>query len=558
MRRITTAERRSRSVVLHTALVGGSIAFSIPFIWLISTSCKVPDEMYPPKWLPQIPRGVIESPYVALRENERLEKPTPVRAEDWIRTRVPIQHAIGEQVISLAEELPAFYGPYLGTPELVEGIFNRLVKRAPDVLFTQGHHVVADWFALRVNDALIKETFERVYRRVAVSDVVLHGWDVVTVESPTAGQRFQWQVVSGEATLVPRYDGLLRPCVEVHYSFAKSRSFMLQTTLPMSMEPARLKKVSVGLHSDRSWHEVRASVELAGRRYEAVQPAFLSSDRWQDTTWQFASEEDRSLKIKTWLRLEDKGPSEFSEPNAIRIRLTFQYHPRWLAVIHKFLFNYRDCLRMVPLIAYIKNSVLLVALNVVGQVLASSLVAYAFARLRWPGRDFCFVLVLATLMIPAQVTMVPVFLIYKSLGWYNTLRPLWITAFTGSAFFIFLLRQFMTTIPTELEDSAKIDGCGYLGMYARIILPLIKPALATIGIFTFMGVWNDFMSPLIYLSDQELYPLSLGLFALKVFQGTNFGLMMAASVLMTLPVILLFFLAQRQFIQGITLTGLKG
>jgi len=115
----------------------------------------------------------------------------------------------------------------------------------------------------------------------------------------------------------------------------------------------------------------------------------------------------------------------------------------------------------------------------------------------------------------------------------------------------------MRTIPADLEDSAKIDGCGFFGIYARIILPLIKPALATIGIFTFMGTWNDFMGPLIYLSDQELYPLSLGLFALKVVQGGNYGLMMAASVLMTLPIIILFFAAQRQFIQGITLTGMK-
>ncbi|HIJ73105.1 MAG TPA: carbohydrate ABC transporter permease [Candidatus Hydrogenedentes bacterium] len=228
-----------------------------------------------------------------------------------------------------------------------------------------------------------------------------------------------------------------------------------------------------------------------------------------------------------------------------------------MATLNKYANNYRDVLRQVPLWAYVKNSFLLVGLNIVGQILGSSLVAYGFARLRWPGREFCFMLVLATLMIPAQVTMIPVFLIFKYLGWYNTLRPLWVPAFFGSAFYIFLLRQFMRGIPSDLEDSAKIDGCGFLGTYGRIILPLIKPALAAIGIFTFMGVWNDFMGPLIYLSDQELYPLSLGLFALQVFRGGNFGLMMAASVLMTVPVVLLFFAAQRHFIQGITLTGMK-
>ena len=131
-------------------------------------------------------------------------------------------------------------------------------------------------------------------------------------------------------------------------------------------------------------------------------------------------------------------------------------------------------------------------------------------------------------------------------------------SFAGSAFFIFLLRQFMRGIPTDLEDSAKIDGCGYLGIYRHVVLPLIKPALATIAIFTFMGVWNDFMGPLIFVTSQELYPLSLGLFALHAVMMGQHQMMMAAAVLMTIPVIVLFFLAQRQFIQGITLTGLKG
>jgi multiple sugar transport system permease protein len=201
-----------------------------------------------------------------------------------------------------------------------------------------------------------------------------------------------------------------------------------------------------------------------------------------------------------------------------------------------------------------------VVLNVIGQILGSSMVAFAFARLRWPGREFCFVLVLATLMIPPQVTLVPAFLIFKQLGWYNTLKPLWVPAFFGSAFYIFLLRQFMRTIPTDLEDSAKIDGCSYWGIYIRIILPLVKPAITTIAIFTFMAVWNDFMGPLIFITRQELYPLSLGLFSLHAMYMLLYKheLMMAASVLMTVPVIVLFFAAQRQFIQGITLTGLKG
>jgi len=154
--------------------------------------------------------------------------------------------------------------------------------------------------------------------------------------------------------------------------------------------------------------------------------------------------------------------------------------------------------------------------------------------------------------------MIPVFLIFKHLGWYNTLQPLWVPSLFGSAFFIFMLRQFMRTIPNDLEDAAKIDGCGFLGCYWRIILPLMKPALAAVAIFTFMNTWNNFMGPLIYLNDQRLYPLSLGLFQFRLEHSTDFGMLMSASTIMTLPVVAVFFLAQKHFIQGITLTGMKG
>ncbi|OQA84494.1 MAG: L-arabinose transport system permease protein AraQ [bacterium ADurb.Bin236] len=204
------------------------------------------------------------------------------------------------------------------------------------------------------------------------------------------------------------------------------------------------------------------------------------------------------------------------------------------------------------------NSLYLVVLNVLGQLFACSLVAYAFARLRFYGRDILFGILLATMMLPSQVTMIPVFLIFKSFGWYDTLKPLWVGSFFGSAFNIFLLRQFFMTIPQDLEDAAKIDGCSFFGTYWRILLPLVRPALATVAIFTFMGTWNEFMGPLIYIGSQSLTPLSLGLFMFRSEHGGEWGMMMAASTLMTLPVVVIFFFAQRYFIQGVTLTGMGG
>ncbi len=557
MRRITKGERAFRRVFLHVVLVAGSIVFAIPFIWLGSTSAKVADEMYPPRWIPQIPPRVVQSPYIQMRDNEHAVMPLRVTLANWDRLAGPIQKGITAKVAAIAGSLPEFYRPYLEDPTLAEGIFARILKRAPDELFDKTEPEAVAWFANNVDAEIVSEVFDAVYRRVALSDVVFHGWDV-TVEQATEEAKFPWKVLRGDVELITRTEGLRRPAQELKYDFSKDHSFALGAVLPLHMPPKNLKKIVVSNHADRSWHELSLTVELAGRTYRASQTGFLGSDRWQDTAWQFHSEDDHGIKMKTWLRLDDAGPSPFNEPGKVKLTLEFTQASGIWAAYNKYTNNYRDALRMVPLWAYIKNSLWLVALNIVGQLIGSSLVAFSFARLRWPARDFCFMLVLATLMIPAQVTMIPVFLIFKNLGWYNTLKPLWIGSFFGSAFYIFLLRQFMKGIPKDLEDSAKIDGCGYLGIYARIILPLIKPALAAIGIFTFMGTWNDFMGPLIYLNDQRLYPLSLGLFALQVFQLGNYGLMMAASVLMTLPVILLFFAAQRHFIQGVTLTGIKG
>ncbi|HZO87120.1 MAG TPA: carbohydrate ABC transporter permease [Chthonomonadaceae bacterium] len=225
--------------------------------------------------------------------------------------------------------------------------------------------------------------------------------------------------------------------------------------------------------------------------------------------------------------------------------------------------NYPDALKFLPPetkfgLVFLGNTLQISLLTILGTLLSSAMVAYSFARLRWPGRDTLFLVLLATMMLPAAVTMMPVFLIFRWLGWVDTLYPLWVPAFFGSAFNIFLLRQFFLSIPTELEDAAKIDGCSYYGIFWRIMLPQIKPALAALTIMAFMASWNDFRGPLIYISSPEKQPLA---YALQLFQTAHSGepgMLMAASTLVMLPVLVLFFFTQRYFIQGITLTGIKG
>lgn len=220
--------------------------------------------------------------------------------------------------------------------------------------------------------------------------------------------------------------------------------------------------------------------------------------------------------------------------------------------------SYRILFDPLPFDRFFLNSAFVALLSTFGTLLACSLAAYAFARLRFPGRDVIFGLLLATMMIPGQVLLLPLFILYKNINWLDTLYPLWVPAFFGSAFGTFLLRQFFLTLPSELTDAAKIDGCSHLGIYWRIILPLAGPGLATLGIFSFMGSWNSFLVPLIVISKIDLRTVPLGLAALQDSNEIRLNAVMAASTLSVLPILIVFFFAQKYFVQGVVLTGIKG
>jgi multiple sugar transport system permease protein len=235
----------------------------------------------------------------------------------------------------------------------------------------------------------------------------------------------------------------------------------------------------------------------------------------------------------------------------------FAYPPQWIPdpVVWK---NFARVWEIVPFALYLKNTLIITGFSVLGGTLSSSFVAFGFARLRFPGRDILFLVLLSTLMIPFHVTLIPTFALYKWLKWLDTFLPFIVPAFLGgSAFHVFLCRQFYMQLPLELDDAARIDGCNSFGIYWRIILPQSRPVLGIIAIFLFMGNWNAFLLPLIYLQSSEKYPLALGINALRGAYNTKWNLLMAASLMVALPCIFLYFLAQRYFVQGIVFSGVE-
>ena len=212
----------------------------------------------------------------------------------------------------------------------------------------------------------------------------------------------------------------------------------------------------------------------------------------------------------------------------------------------------------IPFFMYLKNTMIIVICNIVGSLLSCSLVAYGFSRLRWPGRDKVFILVLVTMILPYQVTLVPLFLMFTKMKWIGTFLPLTVTCFFGNPFFIFLLRQFFTGIPQDISEAARIDGAGEFTIFSKLVIPMAKPALTTVAIFAFIRSWNDFLGPLVFLGKDELYTLSLAASMLKSNLDPNWSMLLALGAVMILPVLILFFVMQKYFIQGIAMSGIKG
>lgn len=540
----------ARTLMIYGLLLGGALIFSLPFIWMVGTSFKVDREMFGETitLLPMRPVPAEASPYLDDRFFEDPNHPLYDRVQEMIREAI-LRHAL---------DIPAHIeGREQFVDIIIPGIYRRLLQTMPRDRWDLPDAGLQEELHARITPVLIEDTLQRVLRRLTFGSIRVRSLDlqeanldegralpeIWDIEGPA-----RWLDAEGTADLVYDFresgDGIIR----------------LSTSLELPFAAERLYRTALFFRPDDSWHAMRFAIEKNGRRYEGTRPAFLGDFQWGAVTLREYGPDDQSTKIRTWLpyRHVATSPDFESRPEHVRVEITIQQANQRDAWWAKMQGNYRDALDHIPFWRYSATSAFLVIMNIVGNILSCSLVAYAFARLQWPGRNLSFGVMLATLMIPPQVTMIPHFLIIRSLGWYNTLYPLWVISFFGNAFNIFLLRQFMKGIPRDLEDAAKIDGCNFLQVYWYVIMPLIKPTLACISIFTFMTVWNDFMGPLIYLSDQRLYPLSLGLYAFNVQAGGNLGMMMAGSLLMTLPVILIFFFAQKYFIQGVTLTGMKG
>lgn len=575
MTKSTNSSFRPGAALAHVFLIAGAVLFVYPFLWMITASMKVPRELLSENLtlFPASPQPQARSPWIDARTFPPPSIPEGITPEVWAQALPAIDKVIAAR---LAAWTPATPGKPTNAPpgpldrtaldaEMREGILGNYARLLTDDARRAAQEDPAAAVATLaaeaerlVDDAMLVSTFDALYRRFALAGVRVRDSRYVShmLDTPQA-----WQVIAGSAQLVVRDDATPDVC-EVRYNLpspgdALAIHYAPKTALPVAA--ADIDRVYVSWRADDSWARVTYEVTRAGRRYRGTSVASLWERDWveQELRWPEGDRDPMARRAFTILR--DIGPAAAGAPEfSVTLHVTRQgLLGGWWAKLSR---NYWAAFREVAYMRFLMTSFSLAILNIVLAVFSCTLVAYAFARLQWPGRDLCFGILLATMMLPPQVTMIPQFIIIKEIGWFNTLLPLWVMSAFGAPFFIFLLRQFFKNIPTDLEDAARIDGCGFLMIYWHVMLPLVKPVIATIAIFTFMGSWNNFMGPLIYVSDERLFPLSLGLFKFNTLaaQGAaDSGLMMAGAAMMTLPMIVLFAFCQRYFVQGITLTGTK-
>jgi ABC-type glycerol-3-phosphate transport system permease component len=583
------ALRLIRQFWIHAILLAGCVVFAFPFLWLVSTSAKRNEELavFPPRWIPQIPWYCLRSPFIDGDAFGEMKAPEQIPGVSWQRLRPAVEDVLWRRIeqalgpdrlkmIAAAADHDRF------RPQAVAGLWLQVMEVVPDRVWQQSREADRTGPApaekapllVFVGNATTAEMVNRVaqavVRRLAVGEVMVRSINNDLVPPDWASG---WKGEGCVAIGPDEIDG--ERCLGLAYDFRRGDAFSIVQTLrlPVPLERTaaatdpqgrggrqrllNLQTLNLPIHCDGSWHRATLTVETAGRVYRAERPLWMDIRTWQEAEFAFREPPYRGSRAIV-MRPDERAVSDVADPNTFRLTLTLDKSGRLRAAFDKYVDSYRWALRYIPFDAQLRNTVILVVLNVLGQLFACSLVAYGFARLNFYGRNVLFGLLLATMMLPGQVTMIPQFMLWKTLGWYNTLRPLWVPAWFGGAFFVFLLRQFFMTIPKELEDAAKIDGCGFFGIYWRIMLPLAGPAMATVAIFSFMGAWHEFVGPLVYLSDERLFPLSLGLNQFRQEQSAEWAMLMAASTLMMLPVVAVFFFCQRYFIQGVTLTGLKG
>ena len=544
----------------YLLLVGAAFCTMIPLLWLLTSSFKTANEIFavPIQWFPSFPPRVASSPYIVKNAYPKIEKPTAVDETVWETLQPELAQAIWTEAqthIAANAQLSNYIPSKELQTEITEGLWHQLVASLPDEVWS-GTTVS---IATAVQDAIIPEAVDTiwssVYREVAVGTLQIEDLDF----NRTPIEVVNWEAKAG--TRIRPSDNA-QTAASLSYDFQDNNTTYMTAPVASPIPIDRIRRITLPVRGDASYHRLSLAVSVGnGTTYQPTRPFVLESALWKDAVWrlhgipgELESSHITMQQVETSHTVQ--STMEAGVENQVFLQLTI-HQPAYLSIVwDKFTSNYRNLWKTVPYNRYFVNSVFIATASTLLTLFFCSLGGYAFAKYQFRGQKILFGILLASMMVPFQVLLVPLFGLMYDIGWLNSYKAI-IIPFSVGAFGVFLMRQFIVTIPSELLDAARIDGCSEFGIYYRIVLPIIKPALGALTIYSFLGSWNGYLWPLIILRDEVKYTLPIGLANLVGIYRQDYGMLMAGTLLSLMPIVILFLAMQREFVQGITLGSVK-
>ncbi len=551
----------------YLLLVGAAFCTMIPMLWLLTSSFKTANEIFavPIQLFPSFPQRVESSPYIVENAYRNIEKPDAVADEMVWETLVPeLTQTVWTQAKAHAAanaQLSNYVPSKELQAEIVEGLWQQLVTSLPDAVWDGTRESIV----AAVQEAIIPEAVDTiwgsVYREVAVGTLQIEDLDFnrPPIES------VRWKAETGTSI---RTSSDSQTAANLSYEFRDSKTVRMTASISSPIPVERIRRVILPIRGDASYHHLDLTVSVLpstgntrSTTYQPTRSFILESELWKDGVWRLHGtpgelEASHITMEQVETNIESLTTTGTGTETQLFLQLTI-HQPGYLSIVwDKFTSNYRNLWKTVPYNQYFINSVFIATASTLLTLFFCSLGGYAFAKYDFRGQKILFGILLASMMVPFQVLLVPLFGLMYDIGWLNSYKAI-VIPFSVGAFGVFLMRQFIVSIPSELLDAARIDGCSEFGIYYRVVLPIIKPALGALTIYSFLGSWNGYLWPLIILRDEAKYTLPIGLANLVGIYRQDYGMLMAGTLLSLMPIVILFLAMQREFVQGITLGSVK-
>ena len=547
----------------YPLLVLAAFCTMVPLLWLFSSSFKSAEEVFavPIEWFPKFPPRVSASPYISENTFPKIKKPDSATEERWQILQPAITEVIWKQIqrhISddLLEDSPEITDEFKN--EIIAGLWQQHVSTLPEQTWNETDGSIVNQIESLIIPETITTVLDSIFRQVRIGTLEIE--DIEFNKTKIAS--INW---NSDTVALRQIEGanLNEQITPLSYKFTEDDKVQLSALVTSPIPLERIRRIIVPVKGDASYHRLSLTISKGSAIYKPMQSYVLDTALWKDSMWRLdgipGELEASHIPMQQHFLKEDLIKSVAPQPETVdNLLLQITIHrPVYLSIVwNKLTSNYRNLWKAVPYNRYFINSVFIATASTLLTLFFCSLGGYAFAKYQFKGKTILFGILLASMMIPFQVLLVPLFGLMYDIGWLNSYKAI-IIPFSVGAFGVFLMRQFIVTIPSELIDAARIDGCSEFGIYYRIVLPIIKPALGALTIYSFLSSWNGYLWPLIVLRDEAKYTLPIGLANLIGIYRQDYGMLMAGTLLSLLPIIILFLAMQREFVQGITLGGVK-